>query len=159
MTTTAMPSTKSAAPSAMIRRMASAASIASIHGTHDQAKAQMAGRRVDRLGHTRGWAIAPAIIGRAEIRTALHHLARDAHAGHARIVAFVAQASARVLRAGTAGGCRPVARLIPIRRPFPDIADHVVQPVSVRRERPNRRGALVTVAAEVLPRKFALPGV
>ena len=48
---------------------------------------------------------------------------------------------------------------IPIGGPFPDIADHVVQAVAVRRERGDGRCALEAVRAKVLPRKFTLPGV
>ena len=50
-------------------------------------------------------------------------------------------------------------RRIPIAGPLPDIADHVVQPVAVRRKRRHRRRALKAVAAKILARKFALPGI
>src|SRR5215471_17247546 len=43
--------------------------------------------------------------------------------------------------------------------PFPHIADHVADAVSVRRERGHRRGALVTIELEILIRKRALPSV
>src|SRR3954467_4866224 len=48
---------------------------------------------------------------------------------------------------------------VPIGRPFPDIADHVVDAMAVRRERSDRRGPLEAVAVRVLARKLALPGV
>jgi len=45
------------------------------------------------------------------------------------------------------------------RRPFPDIPDHVVDAVVVRREGRDRRGAIETVGAEILLREFALPRI
>jgi hypothetical protein len=50
-------------------------------------------------------------------------------------------------------------RRVPIGRPRPHIANHIVETISVRRERAHRRGAFVTVQTELLPRKLALPGV
>ncbi len=43
--------------------------------------------------------------------------------------------------------------------PLPDVADHVVEVVAVRRERANWRGACIAVEPEVLPREPSLPGV
>ena len=48
---------------------------------------------------------------------------------------------------------------IPVGGPFPDVADHVVEAVSVRRERGHRRSALEAVGVGVLAREFALPGI
>src|SRR5262245_56261939 len=50
-------------------------------------------------------------------------------------------------------------RLVPIRRPFPDVANHVVNAVAVRREHANWRSAFVAVLRRALPRKYPLPGV
>ena len=47
----------------------------------------------------------------------------------------------------------------PIRGPFPDIADHVVKTVAIRRERTYRRGMLVTVEGLVFSGKVTLPGI
>ena len=47
----------------------------------------------------------------------------------------------------------------PVNGPFPDIADHVVDAVAVRRERGYRRSALKTVPAKILVREIALPGI
>src|SRR6187551_1219164 len=47
----------------------------------------------------------------------------------------------------------------PIGGPFPDIADHVANAITVRRKSSDRRRALITVLAEVLKRKVALPGI
>src|SRR6185295_17946310 len=47
----------------------------------------------------------------------------------------------------------------PVGGPLPDVTDHVVDAVVVRRKRCYRRGALVAVAGKILMRKHALPGV
>src|SRR5262249_53317361 len=49
--------------------------------------------------------------------------------------------------------------LVPIGGPFPDVADHVVKAVAVRRKRRDRRGALVAVERQVLAWERALPRV
>src|SRR3546814_11953597 len=76
----------------------------------------------------RGGAIALAIIGGAQVRSALEHLAGDADGGLVRVVTLPAKAAFRIPD-GAAGwfsalrarpGLRP-----PVLRPFPDIADHV----------------------------------
>src|SRR5713226_8687821 len=94
------------------------------------------------------------------MRTALQDLAGDFDLRLALIVAVLLARPARVLR--NAAGLRCV-RLVPgrieIAGPFPDIADHVEQPIAVRRERIDRRRACEAIAAEVLMRKFSLPGV
>src|SRR5204863_5533929 len=118
----------------------------------------MAGRRVDALRHPRRGPIAPAIVRRAQIRPALHDLARDLHGGRPGVVARVALAAARIVdRAARALDFRVL--LVPIRRPFPDVAGHVVEAVAVRRERADRRGPLEAVLEQVLPRELALPEV
>ena len=120
----------------------------------------MAGRGVDRLGMARRGAIAPAIVGRAEMRAALQHLARDAHGGLARVVARFQRAAARILRhAAGLGRVGGVPGRIPVGRPFPDIADHVVHAVAVGREGAHRRGAGEAVGHFVVAREVALPGV
>jgi len=48
---------------------------------------------------------------------------------------------------------------VPVAGPFPDVADHVVNAVTVRWKRGNRRRALEAVVVQILSRKFALPGV
>ena len=47
----------------------------------DAAEAEMAGRGVDRLRHARRGTIAPAVVRRAEIRSALGHAPRDRTSG------------------------------------------------------------------------------
>src|SRR5262245_33501266 len=95
-----------------------AASRSSARFAHDAAEAEMARRRVDALRHARGRAIAPTVVRRAEIRTALHDLARDFHAGCTRVVARLLGAAARVRhRAARVLDLRVL--LVPIRCPLP----------------------------------------
>src|SRR5258705_1766178 len=105
-------------------------------------------------------AIAAAIVRRAKMRAALDDLAGDTDVRLAGIVASLLATPARVCgnaarlrRLGLMPGC------VPVRRPFPDIADHVVQAIAVGREGLHRRGALVAILIEILEWKFALPGV
>ena len=120
----------------------------------------MAGRGVDVLGMARRRAVAPAVVRRTEVRAALEHLARDAGARLARIVAALGPGAARVR--GDAAGLGRVGLVlgrVPVGRPFPDVADHVVDAVAVGRERAHRRRPRPAVGAQVLVRKVALPGV
>ena len=48
---------------------------------------------------------------------------------------------------------------VEVGRPLPDVAGHVEQAVAVGREGLDRRGALVPIGPQVLPRELALPGV
>src|SRR5579863_10371064 len=94
------------------------------------------------------------------MRAAFQHLAGNADLRLAGIVALRLRAAARILghaaRLGRVGG---MAGRPEIRGPLPHIADHVAEPVTVRRKRPDWRGALETVLLEVLVREVALPGV
>jgi len=62
----------------------------------DTAEAEMAGRGVDRLGVTRRWPVASAIVRCAKMRAALNHLARDLALGLARILAVLRVRAARI---------------------------------------------------------------
>src|ERR1700761_909866 len=120
----------------------------------------MAGGRIDRLGMTRRGAVAAAIIRRAEVRPTLEYLAGYPDIRKARIVAAVLAAAARIF--GNAARLRRIGfvlRRVPVRGPFPDIADHVVKAVAVRSKGFHRRGAVVSVEMKVVQRKIALPGV
>src|SRR5258708_2320361 len=120
----------------------------------------MACRSVDRLGMTRGRTIAAAIVGSAEMRAALKHLARNPDIRLTRVVARGFGSTTRIFR--DAAGHRRIGFMllrIPIGRPFPDIADHVMQPVAVGRECGDGRRALEPVGREVLVREITLPGV
>src|SRR6266851_4519927 len=120
----------------------------------------MACRGVDRLGMTRGRTIAAAVVGSAEMRAALKHLAWNPDLRPTRVVARGLGPAARILRNATR--LRRIGFMllrIPVGRPFPDIPDHVVDAVAVRREGRDRRGALEAVGAQILVWEFALPGV
>src|SRR6478735_6882679 len=96
----------------------------------------MAGRRIDGFGVARRGAIAAAIVRRTEMRAALEHLARNADVRLAGIEASAFRATAWVQR--DAAGLRRIAMVLlrpPVGGPFPDIADHVVEAVAVRRKR------------------------
>ena len=62
----------------------------------DTAKTQMASRSVNRLRHARRRAVTTAIVRRAQIRAALHHLARNFNVRRGRIEALVALCAARI---------------------------------------------------------------
>src|SRR5258707_7537034 len=95
---------------------------------------------------TRRRPIAAAIIRRAEMRAALDHLARDFDIWLARVEAGFFAPAARIF--GNAARLRRIGIVflrVPIGGPFPDIADHVADAVSIRRERGNRRSPLKAV--------------
>src|SRR5688572_33415899 len=94
------------------------------------------------------------------MRATLQDLAWNPHVGLTRIVARVLAPSARIERdAARLDRLTGMTRFIPVRRPFPDVADHVVETVAVRVVRTDGRRALIAVARHVAPRKFTLPGV
>src|SRR3954447_10199305 len=81
------------------------------------------------------------------MRAALDHLAGETLAAR------------QPRRRRTARARRRRWRLEPVVGPFPDIARHVVDAEAVRGKPPHRRGALVPVNAQVLPRELTLPRV
>src|SRR5678815_58015 len=107
---------------------------------------------------TRGRAIAAAIVGRAQVRAALQHLARYPDLGLARVVAGVLTAAAEVMRdAAGFGSVSFMPGCVPVGGPLPDIADHIEEAISIGRIDPHRRSALVAICCEVLVREGALP--
>src|SRR5450432_2238915 len=120
----------------------------------------MAGGSVDCLGVPRGGTVTPAVIRRAKVRAALDDLAGNLDVRLARIVARALSATARVFR--YAAGFRRVGFVllgVPVGGPFPGIADHVVNAVSVWRERGDRRRPLKAVVVQVVSGKITLPGI
>src|SRR3954464_12110373 len=116
------------------------------------AKSEMAGGGVDRLGVACGGTVAAAIVRRAKVRAALDHLAGDFDVRLAGIVACGLSAAARVFR--DAASLRRIGLMllgVPVGGPFPGISDHVVNAVSIRRKRRDRRGAFKTVVVQILP--------
>src|SRR5882757_3423165 len=74
--------------------------------------------------------------------------------------ASACRAAGRVFR--NAAGLRCIGFVllrVPVAGPFPDVANHVVNAVAVRRKRGNRRRALEAVVVQILSGKFALPCV
>src|SRR5277367_1423279 len=126
-------------------------SISGLRSPDDAPKADMTGRGIDRLGMACRRSIASAVVGRAEMGAAFQYLARDADGGLARVVARFHRAAARILR-HTAGlaGIAFVPRRIPVGRPLPDIADHVVDAIGVGREGADRRGARPAIGSQIL---------
>src|SRR5947209_8563738 len=96
----------------------------------DATEADMAHARVDGLRMARRRTVAPAVVGRAEVGAALDHLARNAAYRIPRVETAGLCAIARI-GGNAARGTDVVAGREPVGRPFPDIADHVVQPVAV----------------------------
>src|SRR5262245_22462683 len=123
-------------------------------------KAEVTCRGVDRFRKPGGRAIASAVVRRAQMRSAFDHLARNLDRRLARVVAVFGPRASWIV--GNAAGLEDLRRmlwLIPVRGPFPDIADHVVEPIAVRWKRSDRRGACIAVPRHALPRKLPLPGV
>src|SRR3954469_22881989 len=123
------------------------------------AKADVARRGVDRLGVTRGRAIAAAVVRRAEMRAAFEDLAGNFDLRLAGVVACGLRSTARVLR--NAAGLRAVGLVLgrpPIGGPRPRLAEHVVDAIAVWRECRHRRRARIPILSEVLVGEGALPG-
>ena len=126
----------------------------------DASEADMTCRGVDRFGMSSRWPIAAAVVRRTKVRAAFQDLAWNAYPRLAGIVALILARPARVL--WDAARLRRVGRVlrhIPVGGPLPHVADHVEEPVAVRRERAYGRGALIPIKLQVLVRKIALPGV
>src|SRR6516165_2618230 len=106
---------------------------------------------IDLLRLARSRTIARAIIGSAQERAALDDAARRLARGQCQILQF---------GSGRINGLLPrMTRPIPIARPLPDIADHVVEAVAVRLEAADRRGPYVAVLVGVVDGEDALPGI
>src|SRR6266852_7461218 len=103
---------------------------------------------------TRGRTIAAAVVGSAEMRAAFEHLAWNPDVRLTRIVARGLGPAARILRNATRLQRIGFMLLrIPIGRPFPDIADQVVDAVAIGRECGDGRSAFEAVCCEILVRE------
>src|SRR5262245_60958590 len=101
----------------------------------DASEAHVTGRGIDRLRVPGCRAIAPAVVGCAQMRAALQDLAGYAAIGLAWVVAQLLSATARILGDATGlVGVGGMSGIEPIGGPFPDVADHVVEAVPVRWE-------------------------
>ena len=124
------------------------------------AKPEMAGRSIDGLRMSCRRPVATAIIRRAQMRAAFQNFPRNADVGLTWIKTGALRPATRIL--GDAACLRRIGFVLlrpPVGCPFPDIADHVVDAIAVRRKRRHRRGALVAIRVQVLCWKFALPGI
>src|SRR5215470_4882273 len=120
----------------------------------------MACRRVDVFGVARGRPVAAAIVRRTQMRAALDGLAGNLCPWRTGVVAVFFAPAARIFR--NAARLRRVGCVLggpPVGGPLPNIADHVVDAVAVRRECRDRRGAVEAVLAFILIREIALPGI
>src|SRR5262245_16100444 len=105
-------------------------SILRLRRSDDAAEPDVTRGRVDRLRKAGGWPVAAAVVRRAEMRPALQHLARDSDRRQRRIVAVLRPRATGIPgNAGRLDGFGWVRRLVPVRRPFPDVAYHVVEAV------------------------------
>ena len=95
--------------------------------------------------------IASAVIGGTQMRTALDDAARRLPVG---------DTGGHKFRTGGIDGIHTrMTGPIPVARPLPDIANHIVEPVAVRLEASDRRGSGMPVVLGVEDRKDALPGI
>src|SRR4051812_4456798 len=98
--------------------------------SHNTAKSGVARAGVYRLGHTCGRAVTLAVIGSTQVRSPFEHLTRDADIGLLWVITPLLVAATRVCYR-TAGFVNQVMSCIPVGCPFPDVADHVIQPKAV----------------------------
>src|SRR6266699_4149449 len=123
-------------------------------------EADMARRRINRLGNTCRRAIPQAVIRRAEERPAFEHLSWDAELRLCRINTLLSCPPSRIDRdAARPGRVFWMMLLVPVRRPFPYIASHVIQPIAIRWEGAHGRRPFIAIGEQVLAGKLSLPGV
>lgn len=123
-------------------------------------KAEVACRCIHRLGVARRRTVAAAVVWRAEMRAAFYDFAWYFDFRLKRIVTRLLLAAARVVwdtaRLLLVG---LVSRCVPVGRPLPDVANHVIDAIAVRRKGEHRGSADEAVVAAVLVREIPLPRV
>src|SRR4029453_8236595 len=97
-----------------------------LSGAHNTAKADMTGASVYRLRHARRRTITTAVVGGAQMRPTFDHLTRDLEARLLWVVDLLPFSAARICH-GAAGFGRYVLAGIPVGRPFPNVADDVIE--------------------------------
>src|SRR5262249_49074575 len=108
----------------------------------------------------RSRSVSTAIIWGAQVRATFEHLARYPDLRLAGVIARGLRSAARIFRGATGFericfvSVRP-----PIGGPFPDVADHVVDTVTIGRKRRYGRGAFVAIGGKVLVRENPLPSI
>ena len=103
--------------------------------SNDTSETQVACRRVQVFRMTSRWAVAAAVIRCAQMRAAFDDFARDFALRLQRVVASFLVSAARVYR--NAARLRRIGLVLvgpPISGPLPDVADHVVNAIAVRRK-------------------------
>src|SRR5262245_10621420 len=96
---------------------------------------------IDGLGHARRRSITPAVVWRAKMRTAFHDFPRDLNIRHAGVETLVSFSPSWVeVRAARVNDFAVL--LVPVSGPLPNVACHVVEPVTVGRETSHRRSPL-----------------
>src|SRR4030095_11416396 len=106
----------------------------------------MTRRRIDRLCHSGCRSVALAVVRRAKVRAAFHNFSWNSDVGHAWIEASMHKSAGGIYRCATRTAMNGfLVRLVPIRGPFPDVADHVVEPISVGWKRTDRRRPLKAI--------------
>src|SRR6266480_3088718 len=123
-------------------------------------EADMARRGINRLGNTCRRAITQAVIRRAEEGPAFEHFSWDADLWLCRINTLLSCPPSRIDRdAARPGRVCWMPLLVPVRRPFPHIARHVIQPIAIRWEGAHGRRPFIAICHQVLPGELPLPGV
>ena len=123
-------------------------------------EADVARRGINRLGNTCRRAIPQAVIRRAEEGPAFEHFSWDAELRLCRINTLLSCPPSRIERdAARPGRVFWMMLLVPVRRPFPHITRHVIQPIAIRREGAHGRRPLIAISHQVLPGKLSLLGV
>src|SRR3954452_14133230 len=130
-------------------------------GADDAAEPEVARRGLDRLGLPRGRPIAEAVVGGAEVGSALDDLARDLATGLAPVQRTPSVRDPWVGDGAAAGVPDVLVVIAPVEvdRPFPHVAGHVVEAEAVGWEGAGGRRPLKPVDQQVLPRELALPRV
>ena len=120
----------------------------------------MTGGSIYRLRMTGCRPVASAVVRRAQMRAAFDDLAWNFHIGRSGVDSCRPRGHRADSRdAASLRGIRLMLWRIPVCRPFPDVADHVVEAVPIWRECGDGRRTLEAIGIDILPRKFTLPGI
>src|SRR5262249_55762148 len=128
--------------------------------SNDAPESQMGCGRVHVFRMASRRPVAAAVIRGAQMRAAFYDFAGNLGRRQTGIVAVLLTPTAWIFWNAT--GLLRVRRVLagpPICGPFPDIADHVVDAVAVRRKRRHRRGTVEAILAFIFVREISLPGI
>src|SRR5258705_8387964 len=128
--------------------------------THDAAESDVRRGGVHRLRIARRGPVPVTVVGRAEVRSTLEHLAWDPDLRLTQIDAVVTRGAAWIARhAATVLAHVLMARRIPVIRPLPHVPDHVEEAIAIGRKHADGRSALPPILEGILVRKLPLPEV